>query len=168
MVASILCNFVVIAADVKVGFVSVAMVLEKAPQSEAARIALEEEFSPREKKLIAAQKQLRALETTYSREADIMSASKRKDIERQVRDKKREIKRAREEFQEDLNIRRNEELAKLQQVVLKAIRKIAKEAHYDFVLNDSSVLYHSDRVNITDRVVKHLNNGKRSRRSKKN
>ena len=61
------------AADVKVGFVNVARILEKAPQAETAKIALEKEFSPRNKRLLASQKVIKKLDEKLARDAKLMS-----------------------------------------------------------------------------------------------
>ncbi|MCB1766430.1 MAG: OmpH family outer membrane protein, partial [Candidatus Competibacteraceae bacterium] len=50
------------AADLKIGFVSIAKILNSAPQAEAASKRLEQEFAPRQKGLVEAQKSLRRLE----------------------------------------------------------------------------------------------------------
>ena len=49
-------------ADLKIGFVNVAKVLEKAPQAAKAKSRLETEFSPRDKALVSQQKEIKALE----------------------------------------------------------------------------------------------------------
>ena len=47
------------AADLKIGFVNAPMVLEKAPQAEAAQKALQKEFSPRDQAIVEGQKEIR-------------------------------------------------------------------------------------------------------------
>ncbi len=45
-------------AELKIGFVNIPLVLEKAPQAEKAKKRLEQEFSPRDKQLVAQQKEI--------------------------------------------------------------------------------------------------------------
>ena len=143
------------AQDLKVGFVNAAQLLEKAPQADAARANLEKEFAPRDRRLVAEQKELRQLEEKLSKDGAIMSDAERKKIERDILSGKRDLKRSRDEFREDLNIRRNEELAKLQKLVVESIRALANEGTYDLVLTDG-VLYASDKVDITSLVLDKL------------
>ncbi len=143
--------------ELKVGFVNAAGVLEKAPQAETARTDLEKEFAPRDRKLVAEQKNIRQMEEKLSRDGAIMSDSERNKLERDIRSAKRDLKRSRDEFREDLNIRRNEELAKLQKLVVQTIREIARESNFDLVVTDG-VLYASDRINITAQVLEKLKN----------
>jgi len=141
------------ADELKVGFVNTAKVLEQAPQAEHARKKLETEFAPRDKALVKAQKKLKKLEDKLSSDSAIMNESKRREIEREILSQKRDVKRSQQEFREDFNIRRNEELGKLQRLVIKAIEKLAKEQKFDMVVGDNSVLYASQRVDITEKVL---------------
>ena len=143
------------AQELKLGFVNASGVLEKAPQAEKARTKLEQEFAPRDRKLVAEQKEVRQMEEKLSRDGAIMSDSERNKLERDIRGLKRDLKRSRDEFREDLNIRRNEELAKLQKLVVDTIRIIAKENGFDLVVTDG-VLFASDRINITALVLEKL------------
>lgn len=141
------------AAEVKLGFVNTAKVLDEAPQAEVARHKLETEFAPRDKALVKAQKKLKQLEDKLARDGAVMSDDKRRDLERDIISQKRDIKRSQDEFREDFNIRRNEELSKLQRLVLQAIATLAREQHYDMILGDNSVLYASERVDVTQKVI---------------
>ena len=85
-----------------------------------------------------------------------MSDTERRDLERQIMALKRDHKRAREEFGDDLNLRRNDELSKLQRLVIDAIVALARENDYDIILSDNNVLYASDKVDITEQVLKRL------------
>lgn len=143
------------AAEIKIGFVNVARVLQQAPQAEAAKKRLEKEFAPRDKRLVAMQKELKKLEEKMSRDAAVMSDAERRKLEREILAKQRELKRAQEEFREDFNLRRNEELGKLQRQVFEAIKSLAKEEGYDLLLTDG-VVYASDRVDVTDKVQQRL------------
>lgn len=139
-------------AEVRVGFVNTARVLEKAPQAEAARAKLQQEFAPRDADLVARQKKAKAMEERLKRDGAVMSEEERRKLEREILGEQRELKRARDEFSEDLNIRRNEEFAKLQREVAEAIVAIAKDAGYDLIL-EAGVVYASKRVDITDDVI---------------
>jgi len=143
------------AADVKVGFVNVARILEKAPQAEKAKIALEKEFSPRNKRLLASQKVIKKLDEKLARDAKLMSETEARRLQRDVLEKKRALKRDQEEFREDFNLRRNEELAKLQRLVFEAIKGLSEAEKFDLVLHDG-VVYASSAVDITAKVQKRL------------
>lgn len=143
------------AASLNVGVVNAAKVIEDAPQADAARKKLEEEFAPRDKKLVGLQKELRSQESKLERDGPIMSESARRKLEREIVSLKRDFKRGQDEFREDLNMRRNEEFGKLQRRVSEVIISIAKEGKYDLILTDG-VIFASDKVDITQKIVQRL------------
>lgn len=142
-------------ADLKIGFVNIPAVLEKAPQAEKAKKRLEQEFSPRDKQLVAQQKEIQSLDDKMAKDAAVMGESARANLEKDILNKKRDAKRAQQEFSEDFNARRNEELGKLQRRIVEAIREIAKDQNFDLLLTDG-VIYASDKIDVTSQVQQKL------------
>lgn len=138
-----------------IAFVNTPQVLEQAPQAEAVRQTLKKEFSARDAELIAEQKKIKSLEEKLTRDRVTMSEEQQRELERNIHSQQRELKRAREDFAEDVNIRRNEELAKMQREISKSIVALAREMEYDLIL-ESGVIYASDRVDITEKVIQRL------------
>ena len=143
------------AAELKVGYVNAVKVIEEAPQGEAALKKLEAEFGPRDKKLVAMQADVKKLEDALEKNGLLMKDAERRSKELEIVGLKRDLRRATQEFREDYNLRRNEELASLQKVVFKAIVEIAKQENYDLILHEGTI-YASKRVDLTDRVLKKL------------
>ncbi len=139
----------------RIAFVNTPQVLEQAPQAEAVRNTLQSEFAPRDAKLVAEQKKIKELEDKLARDGAVMSEDARRKLERDILGQKRENKRARDEFTEDFNIRRNEELAKMQREIAMSIVTLAKEKGYDLIL-ENGVIYASERVDITEEVIARL------------
>jgi outer membrane protein len=142
-------------AEMKIGFVDTAKLMEAAPQVKAAQSKIESEFAPREKALVGLQRDIRTLEDRVSRDGAVMSESERTKLERDILSKRRDLKRTQEEFRDDLNIRRNEVLAKLQRDVFEAVTKFAKEQKYDLILSQG-VVYSSEKIDVTEGVLKNL------------
>ena len=142
-------------AEVKVGFVNVAKVLELAPQAEAARNRIEKEFAPRDRELLQQQKDVRSLEDRLVKNAAVLSEAERQRKETDIRASKRELRRAQDEFREDLNLRRSQELSKLQQKVTEVIQTLAKADKYDLIVSDG-VIFAGKRVDITDKILERL------------
>jgi outer membrane protein len=142
-------------AELKIGFVNVAKVLEKAPQAAKAKTRLESEFSPRDKALVSQQKEIKSLEEKLSRDSAVMGEEERHKLEKDVLDKKRDAARAQQEFSEDFNMRRNEELGNLQKRIVEAVRALAKEESFDLLLTDG-VIYANDQIDVTSRVQQKL------------
>lgn len=144
------------ATDVKVGYVDPSRILAEAPQNDAAVAQLEKEFKVRESQLRADQSKLQEAEAKLLKQGPVMQESERRKLERDILSQKRDLGRAQDEFKEDLNIRRNELLQDLQRKVVAAIIASAKEKQFDMILNSDAVIYHSERVDITDSVVQSL------------
>ena len=138
-------------ADLKIGFVNIPAVLEKAPQAEKAKKRLEQKFSPRDKQLVAQGKEIQSLEEKMTKEASVMSDSEKAKLENDIQNKKRDAKRSQQEFSEDFNASRNEELGKLQRRIVEAVRAIAKDEDYDLLLTDG-VIYSKPEFDITAQV----------------
>jgi len=144
------------AAELRIGFVNTAKVIDEAPQGISALKKLETEFGPRDKELVALQGKIRGLEDDLRRNAsNTLKEPDRRNREREILALKRELKRATQEFREDYNMRRNEELAALQQVVRKAVTEIARQEKYDLVLHEGAI-FASETVDITEKVLKKL------------
>ena len=143
------------AVELKIGYVNAAKVIDQAPQGEVALKKLEAEFGARDKELVVAQNKIKQMEGDLEKNALIIKETERRAKERELLVLKRELKRATQEFREDYNQRRNEELAVLQKVAYKAIVEIAKQERYDLILHEGAV-YASDRIDITDKVLKAL------------
>ncbi len=94
-------------ADLKVGFVNIPAVLEKAPQAEKAKKRLEQEFSPRDKQLVAQQKDIQNMEERLSKDAAVLGEAARSNLEKDILNKKRDFKRTQQEFSEDFNVMKN-------------------------------------------------------------
>lgn len=143
------------AADFKVGFVNVAIVLDQAPQAARARARIEREFAPRDREILSQQQEIRALEDKLVKNAAVLSTSERERQEAELRQRKRELRRSEEEFREDLNLRRSQELSALQRMVTEVIQDMARGENYDLIMTDG-VVFAGDRVNITKRVIERL------------
>lgn len=142
-------------AEIKVGFVNVAKVLELAPQAEAARNRIEREFAPKDRELLQQQKDVRSLEDRLVKNAAVLSEAERQRKENEIRAAKRELRRQQDEFREDLNLRRSQELSKLQQKVTEVIQTLAKAENYDLIVSDG-VIFAGERVDITDKILERL------------
>jgi len=142
-------------AELKIGYVDVAKLFESAPQISSAEMKINAEFSGREKEIVALQREIEAMEKVLVRDGAVMSDSERSKKERAILVKRREIKRATEEFRDDINIRKNEIIKKVQIKISKAIDEYAKQNKFDLIVGQG-VIYSSDKVDITAKILKKL------------
>lgn len=140
------------AQDLKIGVVDFPSLLERSPQSQAVLNVLETEFAPRQREFAAKANELQSLEEKIQKDAAVMGETERRNAEREHRELQREVVRLQNELQEDFNLRRNEELGKLQRTLLKQVRDYAEQQGFDLVVGEG-ILFASSAVNITDDVL---------------
>jgi outer membrane protein len=143
--------------NLKIGVINVGRLLEQAPQSQAVNAKLQDEFAPRQRNIVAMRQKLQTQQETFQRDAPVMGEAERLDLERQIRDGQRELQRNENEYVEDLNIRRNEEVGKLQREVLQQVQAYASTEKYDLIVADA--IYFSPAVDITAAVLAALQKG---------
>lgn len=143
------------AEGAKVGVVNVNILIEQAPQAQAASERLEKEFAPQQAQLHKLVKKLEKLQNAYQKNGLTLSAEQKAAKEREIALLTREIQRRRADIQELVNLRRNEELAKLQALINQAIHQIGEKEHYDLILYDG-IAFSSKRIDLTPKILAHL------------
>ena len=139
-------------AELKIAVVNVPRLLEEAPQAKAAMSALQNEFAPRQRDIVQQQKEMQAKEDKLQKDSAVMAENERRNTEKDLREGQRELTRKQNEYMEDLNLRRNEELGKLQRSLLQEVQAFAKTSAYDLVVGDG-VLYAKETIDITPQVL---------------
>ena len=145
-------------ADFKAGFVNTDRVFREANAAKTAQTRLEQEFSKREKELIALRDNLKRGSDAFERDAPTMSESQRVTKQRDLVEQDREFQSKSREFQEDLGNRKNEELAKVLDQANKIVQQVAEAEQYDVILQEA--VYVNPKHDITDKVIKALNAAK--------
>jgi outer membrane protein len=146
------------AQELKVGYVNSEIVLRDANPAKAAQARLQAEFGKREKELAEQGSRLKAAGDKLDKEGPTLSEAERSRRQRELIDQDREFQRKRREFQEDLNQRKNEELAAVVERANKVIKQIFDQEKYDLILQDA--VHWSPRVDITKKVIDALNAGR--------
>jgi outer membrane protein len=146
--------FGVAAAELKIGFVNTERVFREAAPAKRAQQVLEREFSARNSELAKIEKQGRDLTAELERENVTLPEAQRREKERQLADISRNFQRIQREIREDLNLRRNEELARVQERATRVINQIAEQEKFDLILQEA--VYASGRIDITEKVIKAL------------
>jgi outer membrane protein len=140
------------AQALKIGFVNFGRLLEESPQAKTAQQALEGEFLPRQRDVAAQQKSLQEKREKLTKEAAVMSEADRLRTEREVRDLELNVQRRYNELQEDLNMRRNEEVGKMQRALLQEVQAYARANGFQLIVSEG-VLFAAEGVDITPQVV---------------
>jgi outer membrane protein len=142
------------AADLKIGFIDADRINRESVPAERATKKLEKEFAPREQELRKIEGQIKSLQGQLEKDGLTMSETDRRAKETELGRQTREFQRLQREFREDLNLRRNEELAALFERANRVIKQIAESEKYDLILQEA--VYRSPRIDITEKVLKAL------------
>ena len=142
------------AAELKVGFVKLERLFKEAAPAVKAQKKIEKEFAARDQELQKLAKQARDLQTNLEKDGVTMAESERRDKEQDLARMNRDLQRMQRELREDLNLRKNEELAAVLERANKVIQQIAEAEKFDLILQEA--VYISPRIDITDRVIKAL------------
>ena len=141
-------------ADYKIGFVNTARVLKEAPQARKVEEQLKAEFEPREAQLRQKREEILGLEDQLKTDSKLTSNGRRK-LEREIRLKVSQLKFLEQEFREDQNLRRNEEIRELQQVISNVLKMQGDAGEFDLILTEG-VSYVSDQIDITAETIEML------------
>ncbi len=142
-------------AEIKIGYVDFQKLMTEAPQVKSAMQALQNEFGPRQRELLALQNDLKARDEKLAKEGAIMAEADRAKAEKSLRDRQREFSRKGGEFQDDLSTRKNEEIGKVQRYLLEEIRTYSSAQGFDLVLGEG-VFYNKPQLDITTQVLEVL------------
>lgn len=145
----------VAAAELKIGFLSTERVLRESAPAVRAQTKLKREFEKRESDLAKTERQIQDLQAAYDRDSATVGETDRNNRVRELSNLKRDFQRNERSFREDVNLRKNEELASLQERADKIIKQIADVEKFDLILQEP-VVWASPRIDITDRVIKLL------------
>jgi outer membrane protein len=144
----------VLAAEYKIGFVNTERVFRDAAPAVRAQKKIEQEFAKRDQEMQKMDEQIRKLQENLEKNAVTMPDLERRNKEREFSDMNKDFQRKQREFREDLNQRRNEELAAVLERANRTIKSIAEADKYDIIFQEA--VYASPRIDITERVIKAL------------
>lgn len=143
------------AQETKIGFVNTERILREAPAAKAAQVKIEQEFSRREKELQDLSARIKTMSDKLDKDAAVLPEADRARRQRELSDLDKDFQRKQREFREDLNQRRNEEVANVLERTNKVIKQIAEAEKFDIILQDAVTV--NPRIDITNKVLKALN-----------
>jgi outer membrane protein len=144
------------AQELKIGYINGERVLRESAPAKASQGKLEVEFGKRERELADDANRLKTAADKLDKEAPTLTESERSRRQRELVEQDRDLQRKRRAFQEDLNQRKNEELANVVERANRVIKQIFDAEKYDLIVQEG-VVFAGPRVDITDKVIRSLN-----------
>jgi outer membrane protein len=155
--AMALCVSIAQAQEARIAAVNSDRILRESAAALAAQKKLEAEFAKRDKDLQDLAQRLKSTSDSLDKNGSSLSPAERAQKQRDLSNLDSDFQRKQREFREDLNQRRNEELAAVLERANKVIKQIAEQQHYDLIVQEA--VYVSPRIDITDQVLKALASG---------
>jgi outer membrane protein len=142
-------------AQTKVGLLNVERILRDSPTAQRAQVRLREEFAVRDQELAKMAAELKVMQARLENNAGTMSDSERQTREREFKETSMTFQRLQRAFNEDLSKRREEELSGMSDLMTRAVKQIAESEKFDIIFRE--VAWGSPRIDITDKVIKAIN-----------
>lgn len=150
--------FVVFADGLKIGVVNTEKILRESLPAVQAQKKIEQEFVPRDEDIKKMAVQAKILQDRLEKDGIAMEDTERRSLERNLANLSREYQRAQRQLREDLSVRQNEEYSVILERTNGVISKIAETEGYDLILQLQDSVYRSQRIDITDKVIRALDN----------
>jgi outer membrane protein len=150
---------VAMSQELKIGVVNSDRILRDSTPARTAMQKLEAEFSKRDRELQEMGSRLKTSAERFEKDSPVMTETDRMRRQRELAELDREFQRKQREFREDFNQRRNEELQSLLERTNRIIRQLAEQEKYDLILQEA--VYFNPRIDVTEKVLRALNNGAR-------
>lgn len=147
---------VAMTGDIKIGVVNTEKILRESSPAIQAQKKIEQEFMPRDEDIKKMALEAKTLQDKLEKNSIKMEESERRNLERNLANLSREYQRAQRQMREDLSVRQNEEYSVILERTNRAISKIAEAENYDLILQLQDSVYRSQRIDITDKVIKVL------------
>ena len=140
----------------KIAVVYPSKIMQESPQRNKIIKKLEEEFKGRYQALQLLENEIKKLETTVQRDAELLGKDKVTGMKRQIEVKVSEYKLKRKAFEEDNRRRQGEEQQKALLVLRDVINEIAAQDDYDIILNGEQIVFSKPALDISERVIKEI------------
>lgn len=129
-------------------------VFQQSPRIAELNKKLQNQFKPRQDKLVAAQKSLQDELDKFKKESPTMSQKDKDALQRKIVDDQSNLSKDASAFQQDLGKEQSKIMKSVLAELNDVISGIAKQSNYTMVLDSQAVIYANDNADITKQVSK--------------
>ncbi|MFU2508346.1 MAG: OmpH family outer membrane protein [Pseudoalteromonas prydzensis] len=139
----------------KVGIVDMQEIYKQIPQMATVEQTLQAEFAERRQELEKLQGDIRFEAEKFKRESTTMSQAQKDALREKVEGMQKNLAEKGRPLEQEIKVRQNQELAKVQGIIIKAIEDIAKDGKYDEVKVKDTTIYFNPKtvVDLSSKVV---------------
>lgn len=146
----------IFAREIKIGVVNTEKILRESAQAVVAQKKIEKEFLVYDERIKKMAAEIKELQEYLEKNDKSIIIEERRNKERELANISRQYQRAQQQMREDLTMRQNEEYSFILERVNKVIKNIAENEGYDLILQLQDSIYRSQRIDITNQVIKAL------------
>lgn len=139
----------------KVGIVDMQSIYQQIPQMAKIEQQLQTEFAERRQELEKLQGDIRFEAEKYKREGATMSEEQKTSLEGKIRDMQKQLAEKGRPLEQEIKARQNQELAKVQKLIIETIESVAKKGKFDEVkVKETTIYFNPDKVtDLSSKVV---------------
>ena len=139
----------------KVGIVDMQSIYKQIPQMAKIEQQLQTEFAERRQELEKLQGDIRFEAEKYMRENATMSEDQKAALESKIREMQQQLAEKGRPLEQEIKARQNQELAKVQKLIIETIESVAKSGKFDEVkVKDTTIYFNPDKVtDLSSKVV---------------
>ena len=143
------------AQPLKIGYINIDHLVSSSPQFIQANQVVIKAFQPQEKQLLALSKQIQLSVDTFKKNSKTLTQSKRKIEIKKIANLERQLKQQARALKKQLNLKNEQELSKIQDLINRVIKQVAEDQNFDLILYQK-VAYVSKKINITPIISQKL------------
>jgi len=143
------------AKDLKVGYINVLEVFDNYKKTESYDKQLEKMQDDKQKPFKDMADELKKLQDKM----EMLKDSEKESVQKQLKEKATVYQKKEKEAFAELKGERDKKMKEIIDDINAAVKKYAKEKNYDFILNETMVVYGDDAANITKTILDTLNGG---------
>lgn len=149
-------SFAVSTEGIKIGVVNTEKILRESLFALQTQKRIEQEFIPRDDEIKRMMAEAGILQDKLEKNSGTIDFDERQNMERNLANLSRKYQRAQKQLREDFSARQNEEYSIILDRINNVISKLAEAEKFDLILQLQDSVYRSQRIDITDKIIKLL------------
>ena len=151
----VLLNGSLQAQPLKIGYINIDHLVSSSPQFIQANQVVIKAFQPQEKQILALSKRIQLSADTFKKNSKTLTQSERKIEIKKIANLERQLKQQARALKKQLNLKNEQELSKIQDLINRVIKRVAEDQNFDLILYQE-VAYVSKKINITPIISQQL------------
>ncbi len=144
-------------AEKKIGFVNPRQAISQSEEVQASQLEMKSDMGDERAKLQKLQKEIQQIDQKLQKENMTLSDKQKKNLQDKRESKMIEARQLSKLVQKRMKGEQQQIVKKMRPKVMEAVKEIANNQGYDVVLNVQAVMYADEGMDITQQVIKKLN-----------